>query len=64
MDRFAREMMRVQAALLETERQKVKLLLGNETQLRLREYALAAIADLKIVSAESEEVIERRRRRL
>jgi hypothetical protein len=59
MDRFAHEEMRVQTALLEIERQRVKLLILTANADRLREHARATCADIAIVKAESVEAIAR-----
>jgi hypothetical protein len=59
MDRFAHEEMRVQTALLEIERQRVKLLILSANADRLREHAAATCADIDAVKAECVETIAR-----
>ena len=53
-DLFAHENMRVETALLEIERQKVKLLIVTGNAIALRRYALSAVADLEIIKAETD----------
>jgi len=59
MDRFAHEEMRVQTALLEIERQRVKLLILTANANRLREHAIATCADIDAVKAECVETMGR-----
>ena len=50
MDRLAHEKMRVRTALLEIERQKVKLLITKEMARKLQDHARAACAELANVA--------------
>jgi len=53
MDRFVQEQIRVQTALLEFERQRVKLLISSGNAIALKQYALSARADLEIIRSDS-----------
>jgi hypothetical protein len=50
MDPLVQEKMRVRTALLEIERQKVKLLMTTEAAKKLHEHARATRADLAIIT--------------
>jgi hypothetical protein len=52
MEPFFQEQTRVEIALLEMERQRVKLLISTGNTIGLTEYALSAISDLEIITAE------------
>ena len=52
MDPLVQEKMRVRTALLEIERQKVKLLISTEAAKKLHEHARATCADLAIITAQ------------
>jgi hypothetical protein len=54
--------MRVTKALLETERQKVKLLITTANAVVLREHAAASIEDFETIKAESQAVVAASRR--
>jgi hypothetical protein len=47
MDRFVQEQIRLQTALVEVERQRVKLLISTGNAIALKQYALSARADLE-----------------
>ena len=53
MDWFVHEVARLEAARLEREREVVKLLIRRDRANQLCEHALASIADMAIVTAES-----------
>ncbi len=52
MDPLVQEKMRARTALVEIERQKVKLLIATEAAKKLREHARATCADLTIITAQ------------
>ena len=62
MERFGREKLRVQAALLEIERQKAKLLIVTERASGLQAYAAVSIEGIKTITAETDIVVASLRR--
>ena len=63
MDRFSAEKLRVTDALLETERQKAKILITSEKALDLRAHALASIESFRAVRSESEAPLDASQRK-
>jgi hypothetical protein len=62
MERFAHEKLRVQAALLEIERQKAKLMIVTERANGLQAHAADSIEGIKTITAETEIVLTAVRR--
>ena len=62
MERFAHEKLRAQAALLEIERQKAKLMIVIERASGLQAHAAVSIEDIKVITAETDIVLAALRR--